>query len=149
MAVAPSEGNGAARIPPTVTTYRECYDGMVSSGAFAVDDSSGVVQEDYDNFGGEDVWEHLALLEAEYDCAGFCYKPLFYLTRSIADGPPPQACTNPVFEDVFKSAKSVCTGMGVALLISFLCQLGLCGGMPANAGDSKEKYEEKADGSAA
>jgi hypothetical protein len=60
------------------------------------------------------------------------------MTRSIAEGKPTQECLSPLFDDVLNASKSVANGMGAALIISVLCQLGLCGGMPATAGDEED-----------
>lgn len=125
---------------------------MINNDDFAVaqsfdDDPS----DEWENFSDEDGWSFLEELEREYNCAGICYTPLWYMTKNIREGPPTQECLTLLFDDVFTTSKNIANGMAAALIVSVLCQLGLCGGMPANTGEEEDnnntvEYNEQPSG---
>ena len=125
---------------------------MINNDVFVEGQQSGdsfTSDDEWDNFSDEDGWTFLEELEREYNCAGICYTPLWYMTKNIKEGRPTQECLSPLFDDVFNAAKNVANGMGAALIVSVLCQLGLCGGMPANAGEEEDntvEYNEQPSG---
>jgi len=41
----------------------------------------------------------LKQFENTYECAGICYKPLFYTTKNISEGPVPQSCDEAIVDD--------------------------------------------------
>ena len=90
--------------------------------------------EVWQSFSSQEGWDVLATLEDEYECAGVCYSPLFYMTKEISYGQPQRECLRPLFDDVFAQSYHLCIGVGAALMVSALLQLVLCGGMPADAG---------------
>lgn len=147
-----TDGVTAYYTPPVVSTYRECYDNMINNDDFSTAQSDDGISsdEDWENFTDEDGWSFLEELEREYNCAGICYTPLWYMTKNIKEGPPTQECLSPLFDDVFTTSKNLANGCAAALIVSVLCQLGLCGGMPANAGDEEEsntvEYNEQPSG---
>lgn len=62
---------------------------MIKNPAFegtAADDADE--QEQWDSFEDDEAWDFLEKLEDDYSCAGLCYPPLWYLTKSISVGPP-------------------------------------------------------------
>jgi len=128
-------------VPTAVTTYKQCFDAVINTDAFKNEQTDGGLagnDDDWDNFSDAEGWDFLEELETEYNCAGICYAPLWYMTRNINNGKPSDECLSPLFDDVFNASKNFANGFGAALLISVLCQLGLCGGMPATAGDEEE-----------
>ena len=44
--------------------------------------------EYWEDFESEDAWNFFTQVEEDYDCAGICYTPLFYLTKDISVGRP-------------------------------------------------------------
>ena len=40
--------------------------------------------EAWQSFSSQEGWDILAALEDEYECAGVCYSPLFYMTKEIS-----------------------------------------------------------------
>lgn len=77
-------------------------------------------EQRFDDFANENTWQLFEDMEEKYDCAGFCYAPLFYLTRPISEGQPKSECLKPLFDDVLKSTQKLCFGMGGALALSLL-----------------------------
>jgi hypothetical protein len=73
------------------------------------------------DFNRQEAWELFTEWEREYDCAGICYTPLFFLTKSISDGLPKKECVREVILDIFYSSQNLCYGMGAALLLSVFC----------------------------
>ena len=119
-------------MPPTVTTYRQCFDLMLDNAIYK-DNFDRKVTDEEDQDSREAAWSFFAELEAEYNCAGICHRPLFYLTKGINTGRPQRECLAPLFEDVFGKTTLYSYGLSGLMALSLICQLGLCGGMPASS----------------
>ena len=39
--------------------------------------------DDWEDFSDSTAWTFLTEVEADYNCAGLCYTPLWYLTKNI------------------------------------------------------------------
>ena len=71
------------RKPATVKTFEECY--QLSAGNQAYEEymlASGLpgMKQDLEYLDAEKTWNFLRKAEETYNCAGFCYVPMFYLT---------------------------------------------------------------------
>lgn len=81
-------------------------------------------------------------LEEEYKCASVCYKPLFYLSQPISEGPVQEDCATAALQQLAgKTAVGViCTASGVLLFLAWLGGFTLC--CPSDEGEmSKEHFE--------
>ena len=67
-------------------------------------------------------FDYFKQLETDYDCAGLCKVPLFYMTKD-AESVPKNECA-----DQFLSKYSAKTGVGVIALVTalLLCGAGIC-----------------------
>jgi len=65
-------------------------------------------------------------IEDKYECGSFCEPPLFYTTRSIADGPPKITCGQALIMQVTDN-KGAFAVAGLSALILFV---GGCGAFP-------------------
>ena len=54
------------------------------------------LKEAYQDFSEKDTFSAVRYYEQNYDCAGICDLPLFYLTKPLSDGPPTQDCVEAV-----------------------------------------------------
>ena len=72
----------------------------------------------------------LKQFEETYDCAGICYTPLFYLTKSVETGKVTQTCDKAIIDDLSGNmAGAVVAGItGLALLIGAIGAFPLCSG---------------------
>ena len=116
--------------PPLVTSYEECYDGMVSKPGFREHAVPEERQEGYDMF-IDKGWRLLRDIEGQYRCGGACYQEgsLFYVAKDIGEGKPQEECLGKVFESAFSEIKLLCLVTGTVLLVNFCCSLGLCAGI--------------------
>jgi len=81
-------------------------------------------------------FEYIKAFETEFDCAGLCKLPLFYMSRPIADGPPTNTCIKAVtvgMQDKLGSAGTVALITGLAMLV------GMVGACPLCTGFSEDK----------
>lgn len=70
-------------------------------------------------------------IEEHYECSGFCYMPLFSITRSIKDRRPQQECFANIIDSVFDTIGGVSLLAGGMLLLTFILSLFICGGFPS------------------
>ena len=75
-------------------------------------------------------WDLLRAIENDYECGGFCYDPLFYLTRDIENGRPDNECMTEIVGAITERVNVLCYATGGVLLLTFVCSLCLCGGIP-------------------
>lgn len=117
------------RKPPTVRNFDECRDLMVDNQAFEEyiiaqnsDNKFGEsAEDDWENFDSKDTWDFMRSAEVTYDCAGFCYVPMFYLTRDISEGQPTQECLKPIFNAAYADSQYIFMISG-----TFLALIGCC-----------------------
>ena len=74
--------------------------------------------------------------EEEFDCAGFCKVPLFYMTRALEEGPPTQGC----FPASIKGMEGKLGNGGmIALVTGLIALVGMIGACPLCSGfENKE-----------
>ena len=112
-----SEFQWQQRSPLTVTSYSQCFDSMLENQGFkqyieAQSESMAAFWEDFDS---KSTWEFFRDVEEKYGCSGVCYKPLFFLTKDIAEGQPPNECVKEIIDDVYEQSRTMLLGMGIAL----------------------------------
>ena len=114
-----------------VNSWKECYD------AFIVNEfDQNSYERKFLEFGGGKFVEEL---ETDYECAGLCYTPLFYMYRDISIGPPTIGCIEATAKGM--AAKYGQVGLvslitGVVLFIGMIGACPLCTGLE---GDDDEK----------
>ena len=69
----------------------------------------------WEDFDSKSTWEFFRDVEEKYGCSGVCYKPLFFLTKDIAEGQPPNECVKEIIDDVYEQSRTMLLGMGIAL----------------------------------
>ena len=74
--------------------------------------------EYWEDFNTEDTWNFFTSVEEDYDCAGLCYVPLFYLTKDISAGRPEKECIREIIDDVYMESRGLLYGLGFAFLVS-------------------------------
>ena len=70
------------------TKYIDCYNKVLKNKIDGKTKKSSIIYE----FFKEGALNFLTEVEKDFDCAGMCEIPLFYVTRDISDGPPTQEC---------------------------------------------------------
>jgi hypothetical protein len=78
--------------------------------------------------GGADL---VRTFESEFDCAGICDVPLFYMTQSISMGPPTVGCIEAAAKGM---ASKLSTAGYVALLTGILMWIGMIAACPLCSG---------------
>lgn len=85
-------------------------------------------------------------IENDFDCAGVCDVPLFYVTKDISEGPPQREC----IEAMFDSITSGMSLLGVVALITgiftfagFIGSFALCGGNNEKEDEEEEEEQRK------
>lgn len=78
------------RQPPTVNSYKTCFDDMLNNQAFGeYVESKGETQKAFwEDFDTKDAWKFFEEVESDFNCAGICYVPMFYLTKDLSAGIP-------------------------------------------------------------
>ena len=76
-------------------TYNECYESYIKEGEANFPDSGDEEWKEFVQNGGFDFLESI---EEEFDCAGICYSPLFYMTKDISNAPVTQGCVEAFIE---------------------------------------------------
>ena len=78
------------------------------------------------------IFDVLSSIEEKLECGGFCYKPLFSLTGTVADGQPTQECVEPIIDQAFRKSAVQSSIGGLFMLISFLLSITLLAGFPTS-----------------
>lgn len=125
------------------TSWGDCYNKALKAKNEQTDASKKTAsQKQVDAFFQRGGFNFLKQIENDFDCAGVCAVPLFYVTKDLSTGPPKQECIEAMF-DTITSGMSL---LGVVALITglftfagFIGSFALCGG---NA-DTEEEEEEK------
>lgn len=126
------------------TSWGDCYNKALKAKNEQTDASKKTTsQKQVDSFFQRGGFNFLKQIENDYDCAGVCDVPLFYVTKDISAGPPKQEC----IEAMFDSITSGMSLLGVITLITglftfagFIGSFALCGG---NTDKEEEDEEEK------
>lgn len=63
-----------------------------------------------------DMISFLTTLDDEVDCGGICNNTIFYFSKSLEEGPPPQNCIDGLKQMFTEDTINV----GIALLLSFI-----------------------------
>lgn len=80
-------------------------------------------------------YEMLKTLEKEFDCAGICYKPLFYLTKDVTDGIPTRTCDQAAIDELSGNL----AGAAAAFVTGVLLLIGAIGAFPLFTGFNQDK----------
>jgi hypothetical protein len=90
----------ANRDYPPQTVFEQCYDQIIyNHPEIWTNDllrNDPKLKSAYEDFSKRDTFNTLRYYEQNYDCAGMCDKPMFYLTKPLSDGPPTQDCVEAV-----------------------------------------------------
>ena len=95
--------------------YAECYEAIKDSAeAEASSDSA-----DWKEFMQDGGFDFLSAIEEEFDCAGICYNPLFYITKDIAESTVPvtQGCVEAFVERAKDNAHIGAFGVLTGILL--------------------------------
>jgi len=119
----------------TYDTFLDCYKGPIStqlnSGSGGSTDSEDVkkAKEAAKEIFESGLTEVLESLETSLDCASICKTPLFYLSRSVKDGPPTQDCIVPIMEKFNQPLICIIAFItGLILLGAGVASIPLCTG---------------------
>ena len=96
---------------------------MIETQAFEqyIESVSSEMTEYWEDFDTEDAWTFFTSVEEDYDCAGMCYVPMFYMTKNIQAGRPERECIRVLIEDVYTESQPLCYGMGGAFVFFVIC----------------------------
>jgi len=110
-----------------LTSYADCFKKVQASKKSSADTST----QDFFVKGG---FEFLESFEKQYDCAGLCYTPLFYLTKPLSVGPPKTSCDQAFLASVTGNTAvgAVALVTGLILLSVFVGSIPLCSGYAAD-----------------
>jgi hypothetical protein len=109
----------------TYTTYEQCFNAISAAQGSAAGATTGA--KDFFLNGG---FQFLKSFEKQYDCAGLCYTPLFYLTKPLSVGPPTTSC-----DAAFIASVAGNTGVGaIALVTGFILLSVMVGSIPLCSG---------------
>jgi hypothetical protein len=76
----------------------------------------------------------LSQFEEEYDCAGICFEPLFYLTKDVSIGPVEKKCDDALVEEFSGNV----AGAAVAAISAIVLIIGAIGAFPLCSGFNDE-----------
>ena len=123
---------GAPGDANVVKNYNECYQQYVSLPENAPADGQ---DDDWQEFVTNGGFDFLEAMEAEFDCAGICYSPLFYMTKDVSNVPVSMGCV----EAFLERAKST-AGVGVVGVITgLILWLAACGAIPLCSDFARDK----------
>ena len=77
-------------------TFEDCYREVILGNEKTVFKDHPNQLEAYNDFTSANTISLLRYYENEYDCSGICDLPLFYLTKSMEEGPPTEDCAESV-----------------------------------------------------
>ena len=92
-------------------------------------------KENSDNFFKKGGYTMLSEIEEEFDCAGICYKPLFYLTKDISSGPVSLSCDKAIIQEFSGNM----AGAAVAFLGALSLLIAMIGAFPLFTGFNKDE----------
>ena len=106
--------------------YAECYDAIKDSAAAETSSDSA----DWKEFMQDGGFDFLSAIEEEFDCAGICYNPLFYITKDVAESTVPvtQGCVEAFVERAKDNAHIGAFGVltGILLWVAATGSCALC-----------------------
>ena len=122
------------------STYGECYNTTLKD-ATGTKEGIDTASSDFTNFVKNGGVEFLGDLEEQFNCAGLCYTPLFYLKKNIKVGPPTQDCVKAAIEQIGSNtgAGAVAVVTGLIFFTAAIGSIPLYKGFPAQ-GDSGEAF---------
>lgn len=82
----------------TYSSFEECYMAKVAGDNKAPLSREVTYKEAKQEYGSKETIDNLRAYEKEYDCSGICDVPLFYLSRDLSDGPPPEDCVDAILK---------------------------------------------------
>lgn len=121
-------------------TYKECYNNVLKAKFKEQADSDstdGSFGEKAGTLLADTGFLFLEGLESIGGCASICKKPLFYLTRSVTEGPVKRDCMGALKDELSFKVVSLIAG-----LTAFVLFAGMVIGMPICSGFNKEDGEE-------
>jgi len=89
---------------------------------------------------GADGFNFFSTLEEGMECSGACWKPLFGISRPIADGPVTKQCVDVIIDSLGSSMAPtiVCLVTFIILLGATCCSLPLCSGFDSDEADDPQ-----------
>lgn len=102
-------------------TFQQCYDKVLKTAWSAEADKQEFMNEAMKFFGD---------LEAEMDCSGVCWKPLFGIGYNVKLGPVKEECATVLIEQLnsLMGPAIVCAVTTVILFVAFCASIPLCTG---------------------
>ena len=130
------------------TSWGECYNQVLKTQQEQTDASERTAsQKQADAFFERGGFNFLKQIEHDFDCAGICTVPLFYVTKELSTGPPKREC----IEAMFDTITSGMSALGVIALITgfftfagFIGSFALCGGAAATEEEEEENRNQQA-----
>lgn len=96
-------------------------------------------REAYLDFSKPESMRNLRYFENHYGCSGVCDVPLFYLTKSVSEGPPSEDCAVSVIH-AMKGKASIALLALIGMLSFWWAALSA---MPSCCGKKKSKYGDE------
>jgi len=128
------------------TSWGECYKQVLKAKEQTDASTRTASQKSADAFFQRGGFNFLKQIEHDFDCAGVCTVPLFYVTKELSTGPPKQECIEAMF-DTITSGMSL---LGVIALITglftfagFIGSFALCGGTAATEEEEEENRKQQ------
>lgn len=113
----------------TYATFQKCYDENLKQVFKAGGYGDPKVMDTAIKFFGK--------IESDLQCSGACAKPLFGISRNIADGPATVEC----MEVIIESLDTLLAPGIVCLLTFFVLLCAVCGSIPICTGFDKDEEE--------
>jgi hypothetical protein len=127
-------------------TYKECYNKVLKAKfkeEADSDSSSGSFGEKAGTLLADTGFLFLEGLESIGGCASICKKPLFYLTRSVTEGPVSRHCMGALKDELsFKIVSAIGGLTALVLFAGMILGMPICSGF--NKDEAGEDGEEKA-----
>ena len=126
----------------TFSTFEQCYMDKVVNADKSKQSHEQTYKDARDQYGSKDTIDNLRAYEKEYDCSGICDVPLFYLTRNLSDGPPPEDCVDAILKSFTDSYAIAMVSFALFLMFFFaaIATVPNCCGMNAEQTNKKTKH---------
>lgn len=117
----------------TYISFEECYMAKIhGKPQLSHDQKYKDAEADYS---GKESIDTLRAYEKKFDCSGICDVPLFYLSRDLGDGPPPEDCVDAILKSFTDSYAIAAIAFTLFLMFFF----GAIATVPNCCGMNQEK----------
>lgn len=136
-----------AKADADVTTYSSfeaCYMAKIhGKPALSRDEQYKEAEKEY---AGKESIDSLRAYEKKFDCSGICDVPLFYLSRELADGPPPEDCVDAILKSFTDSYAVAAISLTLFLMFLFgaIATVPNCCGGSSSGGQKPTKGKHHA-----